>query len=72
MEEKRTKMDGQRKLTPLETLKAYHDFKQFRKYMYVAIDKMPKWLKHSEGANCIVSASASDPLPVGHFAHVCA
>ena len=55
MEEKRTKMDGQRKLTPLETLKAYHDFKQFRKYMYVAIDKMPKWLKHSEGANCIVS-----------------
>ena len=46
---------GQRKLTPLETLPVYYEFKKFRKYMYLAIDKMPKWIKHSEGANCITS-----------------
>jgi len=43
------------KLSPLEVLKVYKDFKDFRKYVYLAIEKMPRWLKNSEGANCIVS-----------------
>lgn len=43
------------KLSPLETLQVYKDFKDFRKYVYRAIDKMPKWIKHSEGANCMQS-----------------
>ena len=48
-------IEGQRKLTPVETLPVYHEFRKFRKYMYLAINKMPKWIKHSEGDNCIRS-----------------
>lgn len=46
------KVEGQRKLTPMRTLPVYHEFKKFRKYMFVAIEKMPKWLKHSAGRDC--------------------
>lgn len=45
-------IDGQRKLTPVETLPVYHEFRKFRKYMFVAVEKMPKWMKHSAGADC--------------------
>ena len=50
-----TDTKGQRKLTPLLTLPVYYEFRKFRKYMYLAINKMPKWIKHSEGDNCIRS-----------------
>ena len=50
-----TDTNGQRKLTPLLTLPVYYEFRKFRKYMYLAINKMPKWIKHSEGDNCIRS-----------------
>ena len=40
---------GRRKPTHLETLKVYESFKRFRKYAFVAIDKMPRWIKNSEG-----------------------
>lgn len=50
-----TDTKGQRKLTPLLTLPVYYEFRKFRKYMYLAINKMPKWIKHSEGYNCIRS-----------------
>lgn len=53
--EQRTKVKGQRKLSQLDTLDLYADFRHFRKYMYVAIDKMPRWLKCSEGMECIHS-----------------
>ena len=46
---------GQRKLPQLETLRLYEDFKPFRKYMYVGINKMPGWIKNSEGRECVHS-----------------
>lgn len=46
---------NKRRLTPIETLDAYKAFCDFRKYMYQAIEKFPKWIKHSEGAACIAS-----------------
>ena len=46
---------GQRKLPQLETLRLYEEFKPFRKYMYVGINKMPAWIKNSEGRECIHS-----------------
>ena len=42
-------------MSQLDTLDLYADFRHFRKYMYVAIDKMPRWLKCSEGMECIHS-----------------
>ena len=42
-------------LSKLDTLLFYEDFKHFRKYMYQAIDKMPRWIKASEGMLCIKS-----------------
>lgn len=47
----------QRKLTPLETLPVYYEFKKFRKYIFIAIEKMPKWLKHSAGRDCEASVN---------------
>lgn len=44
-----------RKPTHLETLRIYDAFRMYRKYMYVAIDKMPRWIKLSEGMECIHS-----------------
>lgn len=52
---KKENIPGQRKLSQLETLKLYEDFKDFRKYMYRAIDKMPRWIKCTEGMECIKS-----------------
>ena len=46
---------NKRRLTPIETIDAYKAFCDFRKYMYQAIEKFPKWIKHSEGAACIAS-----------------
>ncbi|MBE6244272.1 MAG: hypothetical protein E7108_01955 [Bacteroidales bacterium] len=46
---------GGRKPSQLETLKIYTDFRAFRRYMYRAIDKLPRWLKCSEGMECIHS-----------------
>lgn len=40
---------GRRKPTQLETLKVYESFRRFRKYAFVAIDNMPRWIKNSEG-----------------------
>lgn len=42
-------------LSKLDTLLFYEDFKHFRRYMYQAIDKMPRWIKVSEGMLCIKS-----------------
>ena len=55
MERKPKAQEGRRKPSHLETLKIYLAFKDFRKYMYVAIDKMPRWIKVSEGMECIRS-----------------
>lgn len=51
----RKTVKGERKLSQLETLRLYADFKAFRLYMYRAIDKMPRWIKCSEGIECIHS-----------------
>ena len=52
-DEQRTAVRGQRKLSQLELMNFYTDFKDFRKYMYRGIDKMPRWIKDSEGQECI-------------------
>jgi len=49
------KTDKKGNLSPMLVLPIYHEFRKFRKYMYMAIEKMPRWLKNSEGANCVMS-----------------
>lgn len=44
---------GQRKLPQLETLRLYVDFRAFRRYMYIGINRLPHWLKNSEGRECV-------------------
>lgn len=41
------------KLKKLDALKVYKAFKDFRTYAYLVIDKMPHWLKNSEGVICM-------------------
>lgn len=40
-------------LSALDILDVYRKFKDFRKYVYRAIDRMPRWVKNSEGRECI-------------------
>ena len=58
MAESRENASRRRKPTQLETLKVYESFRRYRKYMYVAMDKLPRWIKNSEGVECIKSIKA--------------
>ena len=43
------------KIKSLDALKVYKAFCDFRTYVYLCVNKMPKWVKHSEGLICCKS-----------------
>ncbi len=43
------------KIKSLDGLKVYKTFCDFRTYVYLCVNRMPKWVKHSEGIACCKS-----------------
>lgn len=55
MSEQCERMDGAQPIVvnKMASLKVYKAFRDFRTYAYLCIDKMPRWVKNSEGKECI-------------------
>ncbi len=57
-EDTERKIKRGRKPSQLELFGIYQVFKHYRRYLYVAISRMPRWIQVSEGANCISSTKS--------------